>query len=127
MAMVRSQTRCFIPFLRLDLFTYSPTSAKMQLQRLLAVSRGSLLRGRASTLPRASAKWISSSVPALANPAPHEVKTVFDVHSVEDLQHMSAQEILRETESPGRAAASMRHFTGGSIYYAKLGPSDLNN
>lgn len=85
----------------------------MPLQRALRVTTNSLLsRTAVRTTPKRVARCLSSSVPALANPAPHEVKTFFDVHSVEDLQHMSAQEILRETESPGRAAASMRHFTG---------------
>ncbi|CCA70138.1 probable NADH dehydrogenase (ubiquinone) 49K chain [Serendipita indica DSM 11827] len=81
------------------------------MQRLFATSSRSLLRTRCRAATSGATKWISTSVPALANPAPHAVKTVFDVHSVEDLQTMSAQEVLKETESPGRAAASMRHFT----------------
>jgi hypothetical protein len=83
----------------------------MQLHKILAASRKPLLRATGINARVGSAKWISTSAPALANPQPHTVRTVFDVHTVEDLQKMSAQDILRETESPGRAAASMRHFT----------------
>lgn len=72
---------------------------------------------------------ITSSVPALASP--HTVKTVFDVHTVEDLQGISAQEVLRETGGPGRAAASMRHFTGSFFrlikYYRAYHPNFLCN
>ncbi|PVF96101.1 putative NADH dehydrogenase 49K chain [Serendipita vermifera] len=83
----------------------------MQLHKILAASRKPLLRATGVHNRISTGKWISTSAPALANPQPHTVRTVFDVHTVEDLQKMSAQEILRETESPGRAAASMRHFT----------------
>ena len=84
----------------------------MQLQRLIAASRRPLFRNVGVGATAKRVKWISTSVPALATQQSHIVKTVFDVHTVEDLQGLSAQEILRETQSPGRAAASMRHFTG---------------
>lgn len=89
----------------------------MQLQRLIAASRKPLYRNGGAAAACKSAKWISTSVPALATPKTHTVKTIFDVHTVEDLQGLSAQEILRETQSPGRAAASMRHFTGQRSSY----------
>jgi len=84
----------------------------MQLQRLIAVSRRPFFRNSGAIAGAKQAKRIATSVPALATQQIHTVKTVFDVHTVEDLQGLSAQEILRETQSPGRAAASMRHFTG---------------
>jgi NADH dehydrogenase (ubiquinone) Fe-S protein 2 len=92
----------------------------MLLKQLLTSSRSPILRGAGCSgftsngptrILSNTARCISTTPRVLASPHPHVVKTVFDVHSIDDLQNLSAQEILKETESPGRAAASMRHFT----------------
>lgn len=50
-----------------------------------------------------------------ATPAPENEKHSLDYHSVEDLHHLTAEEILRETGT--RKDATMRHFTGAFVSY----------
>ena len=51
-------------------------------------------------------------------PASAAAKNVFDYHTVEDIQHMSATELLTDPES--RKGSQMRHFTGVFLAHAQL-------
>lgn len=59
----------------------------------------------------ARARFLSTSaLRAQATPVAPEGKHALDYHTVEDLHHMSAEDILSETGT--RKDATMRHFTG---------------
>ena len=61
---------------------------------------------------------LSTSLRAFAA-QPQPIKTVFDIHTVEDLQQMSAEEALHEH---GRRNSSLRHFTGLFLSQSLLFP-----
>ena len=63
---------------------------------------------RIAPRPCVARRALSTSLPVLAA-QPRPIKTVFDIHTVEDLQHMSAEEALQEH---GRTNSSLKHFTG---------------
>lgn len=74
----------------------------------------------ASAVPRRLIRNISASTSALqAEPAETsthvQAKNAFDYHTVEDLQGMTASQLLAETGS--RQEAKMRHFTGESSIF----------
>ena len=80
----------------------NPLGALRTSSRYLAVS------SRVAPRPCTARRALSTSLPALtAQPQP--IKTVFDIHTVEDLRHMSAEEALHEH---GRSNSTMKHFTG---------------
>lgn len=66
-------------------------------------------------------RTLSMSLPALAA-QPRPIKTVLDIHTVEDLQHMSAEEALHEH---GRTNSQLRHFTGP--FFSRLSLISPNN
>lgn len=80
----------------------NPLGALRTSSRYLAAS------SRVAPRPCTAGRALSTSLPALAA-QPQPIKTVFDIHTVEDLRHMSAEEALHEH---GRSNSSMRHFTG---------------
>jgi len=73
---------------------------------------------RIAPRPCTARRTLSTSLPALAA-QPQPIKTVFDIHTVEDLRHMSAEEALHEH---GRTNSSMKHFTGPSFRSFPLFP-----
>ena len=83
-----------------------------------------LLRRNIARAPSAAARRFISRSPAAAAAEPTSTgggrpgfapsgRSVFDTHTVEELQGMSAKDILHETGS--RKDSQMRHFTGVSI------------
>ncbi len=72
----------------------------------------------ASAVPRRLIRNISASTsvlqaePAETSTTQAQAKNAFDYHTVEDLQGMTASQLLAETGS--RQEAKMRHFTGES-------------
>ena len=71
-------------------------------------SRYLVVSPRAVPRPCTARRALSTSLPALAA-QPQPIKTVFDIHTVEDLRNMSAEEALHEH---GRSNSSLKHFTG---------------
>jgi len=73
----------------------------------------SIARSTPTTASRLLRRNISASTslrqtePAAASAA---AKNAFDYHTVEDIQHMSAADLLTDPES--RKGSQMRHFTG---------------
>lgn len=80
----------------------NPLGALKTSSRYLAVS------ARVAPWPCAARRALSTSLPALAA-QPQPIKTVFDIHTVEDIRNMSAEEALHEH---GRTNSSLKHFTG---------------
>lgn len=81
-------------------------------------SRYLVVSPRVAPRPCTARRPLSTSLPALAA-QPQPIKTVFDIHTVEDLHHMSAEEALHEH---GRANSSLKHFTGPSLSEFSLTP-----
>jgi hypothetical protein len=75
---------------------------------LRASSRSLTASPRIALRPCTARRALSTSLPALAA-QPQPIKTVFDIHTVEDLRNMSAEEALHEH---GRTNSSLKHFTG---------------
>jgi hypothetical protein len=94
---------------RLSFLSLAPMFAK-PLGALRTSSRY-LAASRIVPRPCAARRALSTSLPSLAA-QPQPIRTVFDVHTVEDLQHLSAEEALHEH---GRTNSSLRHFTGAFL------------
>ena len=81
------------------------------LATLRTSSRYLVVSPRVVPRPCTARRALSTSLPALAA-QPQPIKTVFDIHTVEDLRNMSAEEALHEH---GRSNSSLKHFTGLSL------------
>lgn len=80
--------------------------ASTLLRRQLALPRRSLFRSFSSSVGRRQ--------PEVVQPDTNGTNNLYQTHTVEDLQGMSAAEILKETGT--RADAKLRHFTGEHFF-----------